>query len=374
MLVFGTRPEAIKMAPLIHALRKADKDFCLEICVTGQHRHMLDQALKIFAIKPDIDLDLMVTGQNLSDLSASVLVAVSKVLQDRKPDIVLVHGDTTTTLMTSMARFYAGVPIGHIEAGLRTYNLDSPYPEEFNRQIVTKISKWHFAPTENCKLNLISEKVSKDHITVTGNTIIDSLIWTLERINNDSVLENSIVSDLNLLLPFQWMQEKFILVTGHRRENFGDSFVEICKALREISQRFPFTHIVYPVHLNPNVQAPVKSMLSGIKNIHLIEPQGYQHFVFLLKFCYFIVTDSGGIQEEAPSLGKPVLLMRDTTERPEAIEAGTVKLIGAKSEKIVLSVSNLLQDKLSYERMVKAINPYGDGKAVGRIIKVLLKI
>jgi UDP-N-acetylglucosamine 2-epimerase (non-hydrolysing) len=374
MLVFGTRPEAIKMAPLIHALRKRSQEIKFEICVTGQHRHMLDQVLKIFEIEPDIDLNLMAPGQDLSSLSASILVEISRVLKKQKPDIVLVHGDTTTTLMAAMASFYEGIPVGHVEAGLRTFNLESPYPEEFNRQIVTKISRWHFAPTENCKLNLILEKVPKENITVTGNTIIDSLNWTLERISGDLRLRNSLVSDLDHLLPFAWMQERFILVTGHRRENFGNNFIEICIALRDLSSRFPFINIVYPVHLNPNVQAPVKSILSGIKNIHLIEPQSYQRFILLLKYCYIVLTDSGGIQEEAPSLGKPVLLMRDTTERPEAIEAGTVELIGSESEKIVKAVAKLLQDELYYEKMAKAHNPYGDGKAVERIMKVLLAI
>jgi UDP-N-acetylglucosamine 2-epimerase (non-hydrolysing) len=374
MLVFGTRPEAIKMAPLIHALRKRSQEFKFEICVTGQHRHMLDQVLEIFEIEPDIDLNLMAPGQDLSSLSASILVEISRVLKKQKPDIVLVHGDTTTTLMAAMASFYEGIPVGHVEAGLRTFNLESPYPEEFNRQIVTKISRWHFAPTENCKLNLILEKVPKENITVTGNTIIDSLNWTLERISGDLRLRNSLVSDLDHLLPFAWMQERFILVTGHRRENFGNNFIEICIALRDLSSRFPFINIVYPVHLNPNVQAPVKSILSGIKNIHLIEPQSYQRFILLLKYCYIVLTDSGGIQEEAPSLGKPVLLMRDTTERPEAIEAGTVELIGSESEKIVKAVAKLLQDELYYEKMAKAHNPYGDGKAVERIMKVLLAI
>jgi UDP-N-acetylglucosamine 2-epimerase (non-hydrolysing) len=374
MLVFGTRPEAIKMAPLVHALRKDDKYFKVQVCVTGQHRLLLDQALEIFGIKPDIDLNLMKLDQDLSNLSASILLEMRKVIINLKPDIILVHGDTTTTLMTALAGFYSDIPVGHVEAGLRTFDLKSPYPEEFNRQTVTKIAQWHFAPTESCKLNLLAEGIPDELITVTGNTVIDSLLWTLERINSNALLKDQVVSSIDKLLPFPWRENKFILITGHRRENFGDSFVEICLALRELSERYPLVNFVYPVHLNPNVQVPVNSLLAEINNIHLVEPQSYQNFVYLLSHCYIVLTDSGGIQEEAPSLGKPVLLMRDSTERPEALVAGTVELVGAKTEKIVAAVIELLENEKHYEKMSKAHNPYGDGRAVERIIKILRAI
>ena len=371
MLVFGTRPEAIKMAPLVLALKQDYEDFKVHVCVTGQHRYLLDQALEIFEIKPDTDLNLMTPDQDLSSLSAAILLEIRKVIIKLKPDMILVHGDTTTTLMTALAGFYSDVPVGHVEAGLRTFDLKAPYPEEFNRQVVTKIAQWHFAPTNACKSNLLEEGIPDELITVTGNTVIDSLLWTLKRINSSVLLKDQVVSSLDKLLPFSWRDSKFILITGHRRENFGDSFVEICLALKELSKRYPLIHFVYPVHLNPNVQVPVKLFLAEIDNIHLIEPQSYQCFVYLLSHCHIVLTDSGGIQEEAPSLGKPVLLMRDTTERPEALVAGTVELVGAKSDKIVHAVINLLENETYYKKMSMAHNPYGDGRAVQKIMEVL---
>ena len=362
------------MAPLVYALQKDHENFKVQVCVTGQHRHLLDQALEIFGIKPDIDLNLMTPNQDLFSLSASILLEMQKVIVKLKPDIILVHGDTTTTLMTALAGFYSDVPVGHVEAGLRTFDLKAPYPEELNRQIVTKIAQWHFAPTSACKVNLLAEGIPDELITVTGNTVIDSLFWTLELIKSNVLLEENIISILDKLLPFQWRESKFVLITGHRRENFGDNFVEICLALRELSERYPLINFVYPVHLNPNVQVPVNSILGGIRNIHLIEPQSYQNFVYLLNHCFIVLTDSGGIQEEAPSLGKPVLLMRDATERPEALAAGTVELVGAKSEKIVDAVTNLLENAKHYKKMSQAHNPYGDGRAVQRIIEVLKSV
>ena len=371
MLVFGTRPEAIKMAPLVLELQKDRENFKVQVCVTGQHRHLLDQVLEIFEIKPDVDLNLMTPNQDLSSLSASILLEIGKVIIKLKPDIILVHGDTTTTLMTALAGLYSNVPVGHVEAGLRTFDLKAPYPEEFNRQIVTKIAQWHFAPTNVCKSNLLTEGIPGELITVTGNTVIDSFLWTLERINSNVLLKNQVVANLDKLLTFPWRESKFILITGHRRENFGDSFVEICLAIKELSKRYPLIHFVYPIHLNPNVLVPARSILAEINNVHLIEPQSYQYFVYLLSHCYMVLTDSGGIQEEAPSLGKPVLLMRETTERPEALAAGTVELVGAKSEKIVSAVINLLENEMHYKKMSIAHNPYGDGRAVQRIIDIL---
>ena len=359
------------MAPLVHALREARDEFSIQVCVTGQHRQMLDQVLEIFKITPEIDLDLMKPGQDLVSLNAAVLLSVRDMLLTHQPDVVLVHGDTTTTLATAMASFYVGIPVGHVEAGLRTFNLKSPYPEEFNRQVVSRIASWHFAPTELCKTNLLTERVLEESITVTGNTVIDSLHWMLDHLNGNLQLQERISSDLNRQLPFMWKDSRFILITGHRRENFGEGFMEICLALGELAQRFPTTHFVYPVHLNPMVQTPVKSILANFSNIHLIEPQDYQQFIYLMKHCYFVLTDSGGIQEEAPSLGKPVLLMRDTTERSEAVEGGTVELVGANRKKIVAAVTRLLEDRVYYDKMANAHNPYGDGKAVERILRVL---
>ena len=371
MLVFGTRPEAIKMAPLYHALKARPDIFETQVCVTAQHRQMLDQVLRVFDIKADIDLNLMKAGQDLFDITSSVLLGMREVLKKHQPDALLVHGDTTTTLASSIAGFYAGIPVGHVEAGLRTHDLYAPFPEEFNRQVASKVAKWHFAPTAFSRQNLLDERVAESKITVTGNTVIDALFWVLNRIDSDPIKRNSIVTLLNQRLSFAWKTDRFILVTGHRRENFGDGFLHICEALKELAIRYPDVHFVYPVHLNPNVQEPVNSILMGLSNVHLIDPLDYEPFVYLLKHCYVVLTDSGGIQEEAPSLGKPVLVMRDVTERPEAVDAGTVRLVGANRERIIANVSELIENETSYKQMSRAHNPYGDGKACSRIIDVL---
>lgn len=371
MLTFGTRPEAIKMAPLFHALRARPDFFEVQVCVTAQHRQMLDQVLRVFDVKPDIDLNLMKLGQDLFDITSSVLLEMREVLKTHKPDLLMVHGDTTTALASAMAGFYSGTAVGHIEAGLRTHDVYSPFPEEFNRQVVSKISKWHFAPTSLSRQNLLDEGVFDSQIVVTGNTVIDALFWVLDRIESDENQRRRIISLLNKQLLFPWKDNHFVLITGHRRENFGDGFLQICEALKELAIRYPDIHFVYPVHLNPNVQEPVNSILMGVPNIHLINPLEYEPFVYLLKHCYLVLTDSGGIQEEAPSLGKPVLVMRDITERPEAVEAGTVRLVGANREQIVANVSELIENNESYKKMTLAHNPYGDGKACSRIIDAL---
>lgn len=371
MLVFGTRPEAIKMAPLYHALKACPELFETQVCVTAQHRQMLDQVLRVFEITPDIDLNLMKAGQDLYDVTASVLLGMRDVLREQKPDALLVHGDTTTSLAAAMAGFYAGVPVGHVEAGLRTHDVYAPFPEEFNRQVASKVTRWHFAPTEFSQQNLLNERVDEDQITVTGNTVIDALLWVLARIDSDTQRQAALANFLNDRLPFPWQTERFVLITGHRRENFGDGFLQICEALKDLAARYPNVHLVYPVHLNPNVQQPVKSLLADLPNVHLIEPLDYEPFVYLLKHSHIVLTDSGGIQEEAPSLGKPVLVMRDVTERPEAVDAGTVILVGANRERIVANVSELLENDATYKRMSRAHNPYGDGKACERIIDVL---
>ena len=374
MLVFGTRPEAIKMAPLVHALRAKPKEFAVQVCVTAQHRQMLDQVLRIFDISPDIDLNVMKPGQDLFDVTSSVLVGMRDVFRKHSPDAVLVHGDTTTTLATAMAGFYADVPVGHVEAGLRTYDVYAPFPEEFNRQVTSKVTKWHFAPTASSKTNLLAEGVSESSITVTGNTVIDALHWVLERIDSDESRQADIIKLLNSALSFEWRAEQFVLITGHRRENFGDGFLQICAAIRELALFHRSVQFVYPVHLNPNVCQPVKELLAGLANVHLIDPLDYEPFVYLLKHSRLVLTDSGGIQEEAPSLGKPVLVMRDVTERPEALDAGTVALVGANRKRIVVGVSQLLDDQDHYLRMSLAHNPYGDGKACLRIADVLSAI
>ena len=371
MLVFGTRPEAIKMAPLYHALKALPDEFDTQLCVTAQHRQMLDQVLKVFEITPDIDLNLMKPGQDLFDVTASVLTGMRDVLRTHMPDALLVHGDTSTTLAAAMAGFYLGVPVGHVEAGLRTHDLQAPFPEEFNRQVASKLTKWHFAPTAFSRQNLIDERVPDAAISVTGNTVIDALFWMLGRIDADaqrrSVLEVFLTKQLN----FDWQNQRFVLMTGHRRENFGDGFLQICHALQDLAARYPAVQFVYPVHLNPNEQQPVNAILAGVPNVHLIAPLDYEPFVYLLKHSHIVLTDSGGIQEEAPSLGKPVLVMRDVTERPEAIEAGTVRLVGADRGRIVANVAELLDNETSYAAMSKAHNPYGDGKACARIISIL---
>jgi UDP-N-acetylglucosamine 2-epimerase (non-hydrolysing) len=374
MLVFGTRPEAIKMAPLVHKLKAEPEFFDTTVCVTAQHRQMLDQALKIFEIVPDIDLNVMRHGQDLADVTASVLVGMRNVLSQRRPDVVLVHGDTTTTLAASLAAFYAAIPVGHVEAGLRTHNLYAPFPEEFNRQLTGKIARWNFAPTELSRDNLLAEHVCSENIMVTGNTVIDALHWTLSRINLDPQRSCRLEQDLSRALPFDWKSDRFVLITGHRRENFGDGFLQICEALRDLSISFIGIHFVYPVHLNPNVKDPAHRILRGLNNVHLIEPMDYEPFVLLLKYSYIVLTDSGGIQEEAPSLGKPVLVMRDVTERPEAVDAGTVELVGANKWRIISGVTRLLEDDTHYIKMSRAHNPYGDGKASERILDVLRSI
>jgi UDP-N-acetylglucosamine 2-epimerase (non-hydrolysing) len=371
MLVFGTRPEAIKMAPLYHALKACPDQFETKVCVTAQHRQMLDQVLRFFEITPDIDLNLMKAGQDLYDITASVLLGMRDVLKQHKPDALLVHGDTTTSLAAAMAGFYAGVPVGHVEAGLRTHNVYAPFPEEFNRQVASKVTRWHFAPTEFSQQNLLNERVGEDQITVTGNTVIDALLWVLARIDSDAGRQAVLTNLLDDRLPFAWQTKRFLLITGHRRENFGDGFLQICEALRHLAACYPNVHLVYPVHLNPNVQQPVKSLLADLPNVHLIEPLDYEPFIYLLKHSHIVLTDSGGIQEEAPSLGKPVLVLRDVTERPEAVDAGTVILVGANRERIFANVSELLENEATYKSMSRAHNPYGDGKACERIIAVL---
>lgn len=371
LIVFGTRPEAIKMAPLVHALKKLPEEFEVIVCVTAQHRQMLDQALSFFGIKPEIDLNLMKSGQTVSTLLASALSAISEVIASSNPDILLVHGDTSTTLAASMAGFFAGVPVGHIEAGLRTYRMMEPFPEEFNRQVVSKIARWNFAPTEGNRQNLLKESFKDSSITVTGNTVIDALFLALEQIDYDPVKVKEITQHLIAQLSFDWKGERFVLITGHRRENFGDGIQQICEAITVLAKEYPQVHFVYPVHLNPQIQQPVHDLLKGYSNIHLIEPLAYPEFVYLMKHSYIVLTDSGGIQEEAPSLGKPVLVMRDVSERPEAITFGTVKLVGAKSEAIIHGVRELLDSESVYQKMAQQTNPYGDGNACQRIIDAL---
>ncbi|MBE5201371.1 MULTISPECIES: non-hydrolyzing UDP-N-acetylglucosamine 2-epimerase [Pectobacterium] len=366
LTVFGTRPEAIKMAPLVHALAQ-DGAFESRICVTAQHREMLDQVLRLFDITPDYDLDIMRPGQGLSEISCRILSGLEPVMTEFKPDLVLVHGDTTTTLATSLAAFYQRIPVGHVEAGLRTGNLYSPWPEEANRKLTGHLAMYHFAPTENSRQNLLREHLSDRHIFVTGNTVIDALFWVRDRILGDASLRRN----LDEKYAFLDDNKKLILVTGHRRESFGGGFERICNALADIARRHPDVQIVYPVHLNPNVSEPVNRILSSIDNVMLIAPQDYLPFVYLMNRSYMILTDSGGIQEEAPSLGKPVLVMRDTTERPEAVEAGTVKLVGTEVASIVDAVSMLLTDEEAYQAMSRAHNPYGDGQACQRIVDAL---
>lgn len=368
LVVFGTRPEAIKMAPLVLALR-AEAGIECKVCVTAQHREMLDQVLSLFEIRPDFDLNLMKPGQDLADLTAAILQGVRGVLEHWRPQAVLVHGDTTTTLATTLACFYKQVRVGHVEAGLRTGNLYSPWPEEANRKITGVLAGMHFAPTETAKANLLAEGVPAAHVSVTGNTVIDALFLIARRLDRDAAFQKEVAS------RFCWLRQdsRLILVTGHRRESFGDGVERICHALAQLAKAYPPAQIVYPVHLNPNVREPVFRILNGISNVHLIEPLDYLPFVYLMSRSYLIVTDSGGIQEEAPSLGKPVLVMRDTTERPEAVEAGTVRLVGTSTEKIVENVRLLMDHPQEYQRMSLAHNPYGDGHACGRIVARLLQ-
>ncbi len=374
LIVFGTRPEAIKMAPLVKEFQEYSDIFDTKVCVTAQHREMLDQVLDLFEITPDYDLNIMKPGQDLYDITANVLLGMKEVLDDFKPDVVLVHGDTTTTSATALAAFYQKIKVGHVEAGLRTYDIYSPWPEEANRQITGVLANYHFAPTQRSKENLLQENKEEENLLVTGNTVIDALFLTLDKIKSNDKLRKKIETDLLNELHKEVLESRFILVTGHRRENFGQGFINICKALHQIAVENPAINIVYPVHLNPNVQKPVKELLSDVENIYLIEPLQYESFVYMMDRSYMIITDSGGVQEEAPSLGKPVLVMRDTTERPEALEAGTVKLVGTDKEKIVKETQKLLDDRLAYESMAQAHNPYGDGKASERIVDFLKKV
>ena len=364
--IFGTRPEAIKMAPLALALND-DSRFEAKVCVTGQHREMLDQVLALFDIKPDFDLNIMKPGQDLTDITAAILQGMKCIFQQFKPDMVLVHGDTATTFATTLAAYYQQIPVGHVEAGLRTGNLYSPWPEEANRKLTGALARLHFAPTQNSGDNLRNEGVPEDNIFITGNTVIDALLNIVDRLASDEALYQTASEPTQFLDPAR----KLILVTGHRRESFGDGFERICQALKTIAEQNPDIDIVYPVHLNPNVQEPVNRLLSEIKNIYLIKPLDYLPFVHLMSRAYIILTDSGGIQEEAPSLGKPVLVMRDTTERPEAVSAGTVRLVGTDSTIIINEINRLLMDEDAYKEMSIAHNPYGDGKACARIIETL---
>ncbi|MCZ7836499.1 non-hydrolyzing UDP-N-acetylglucosamine 2-epimerase [Atlantibacter hermannii] len=366
LTVFGTRPEAIKMAPLVHALAK-DPYFDARVCVTAQHREMLDQVLHLFSIVPDYDLNIMKPGQGLTEITCRILEGLKPVLEEFTPDVVLVHGDTTTTVATSLAAFYQRIPVGHVEAGLRTGDLGSPWPEEANRTLTGRLALYHFAPTENSRANLLRENVADNRIFVTGNTVIDALISVRDRI----LADDSRQRDLASRYPFLRDDKKLILVTGHRRESFGQGFEHICEALVEIARQNQDVQIVYPVHLNPNVSEPVNRILGQVDNVTLIEPQDYLPFVWLMNRAWLILTDSGGIQEEAPSLGKPVLVMRETTERPEAVKAGTVRLVGTDKTRIVAEVSRLLHDDREYHIMSKAHNPYGDGKACARILHAL---
>ncbi|MEI2605993.1 UDP-N-acetylglucosamine 2-epimerase (non-hydrolyzing) [Erwinia aphidicola] len=366
LTVFGTRPEAIKMAPLVHALAQ-EEGIESRLCVTAQHREMLDQVLQLFSIVPDYDLNIMQPGQGLTEITSRILEGLKTVFSDFTPDVVLVHGDTTTTFAASLAAFYHRIPVGHVEAGLRTGDLWSPWPEEANRTLTGHLASYHFTPTTSSQQNLLRENLPAQRIFVTGNTVIDALFWVRDRVLSDDALRNSLAARY----PFLAADKKMILVTGHRRESFGDGFERICNALAEIARLHPDTQIVYPVHLNPNVSEPVKRILSGIDNIILIEPQEYLPFVWLMDRAWLILTDSGGIQEEAPSLGKPVLVMRDTTERPEAVAAGTVMLVGTDGAKIVSEVNRLLTDEEAWHTMSRAHNPYGDGLACQRIVRAL---
>ena len=379
MLVFGTRPEAIKMAPLVKEFQKQKDRIETVVCVTGQHREMLDQVLEIFDIKPDYDLNIMKQGQDLYDVTARVLTGMREVLKEVKPDVVLVHGDTTTSTAAALATFYQQIPVGHVEAGLRTHNIYSPWPEEMNRLLTGRLATYHFSPTPLSRNNLIKESIDDRNIIVTGNTVIDALYWVVDKIKNNKELNNELENvlskagyDVNRLNN----GKKLVLITGHRRENFGDGFINMCTAIKDLMVKYPDVDFVYPMHLNPNVRKPIHEVfgenLSGLKNMFFIEPLEYLSFVYLMEKSSIVLTDSGGIQEEAPGLGKPVLVMRNTTERPEALNAGTVKLVGTDYNKIVNEVSSLIDDKAAYEKMSKAVNPYGDGLACGRIVNALL--
>ncbi len=370
MLVFGTRPEAIKMAPLVKEFQK-DTNFETIVCVTAQHRQMLDQVLNLFDITPDYDLDVMKPGQDLYEVTSNILLGLKPVLAEAKPDIVLVHGDTATTMATSIAAFYQQIAVGHVEAGLRTHNIYSPWPEEGNRQVTGRLATYHFAPTVESEANLLKENVDDTNVIVTGNTVIDALLSVVSKIESDKELEQTLLATIADKGYMVNKSKRIILVTGHRRENFGQGFLNICEGLKALAKEYPDVDIVYPVHLNPNVQKPVNEILSDVDNVFLISPLDYEPFVYLMNRSYFILTDSGGIQEEAPSLGKPVLVMRDTTERPEALEAGTVKLVGTDKDKIIQECKRLLDDEEAYRVMSRSHNPYGDGKACERIVSYL---
>ena len=377
LLVFGTRPEAIKMAPLVKKFQQYSNDFKTIVCVTGQHREMLDQVLQIFDIHPDYDLNIMKQGQDLYDVTARVLVGLRDVLQEVKPDVVLVHGDTTTSMAAALAAFYQQIPVGHVEAGLRTHNIYSPWPEEINRQLTGRIATYHFAPTPLSRENLLQEGVDETHISVTGNTVIDALYWVVDRIKDDEDLAQSLREELHQRgydVNRLSQGKKLVLITGHRRENFGEGFIQICRAIKHLVENYPDVDFVYPMHLNPNVRKPIHEAFDGKQydNMYFIEPLEYLSFVYLMEKSTIVLTDSGGIQEEAPGLGKPVLVMRDTTERPEALEAGTVKLVGTNYDKIVQEVSKLIENSQYYREMSEAVNPYGDGRACERIVDCFL--
>ena len=370
LLVFGTRPEAIKMAPLVKALQKDTEHFETRVCVTAQHRQMLDQVLEVFGITPEYDLNIMAPNQDLYDITAKVLLGLREVLKDFRPDTVLVHGDTTTSMAASLAAFYMQIPVGHVEAGLRTYNMLSPWPEEMNRQVTDRICTYYFAPTEQSRANLLQENIDAKKIFITGNTVIDALLMAVDIISTTAGVKEKMAKELQEK-GYTVGDREYILVTGHRRENFGDGFLHICKAIKELAALHPEMDIVYPVHLNPNVQKPVYDLLSGLSNVYLISPLDYLPFIYAMQHSTLLLTDSGGVQEEAPSLGKPVLVMRDTTERPEAVEAGTGKLVGTNAGAIVSNVTAPLLDKEMYKRMSETHNPYGDGQACERIIAAL---
>ena len=388
MLVFGTRPEAIKMAPLVKEFQKYPDLFETIVCVTGQHREMLDQVLRLFEIQPDYDLNIMKQGQDLYDVTSRVLLGMRDVLRDVQPDVVLVHGDTTTSTAAALAAFYQQIPVGHVEAGLRTHNIYSPWPEEMNRQITGRIATYNFAPTPLSRQNLLEEKVNEASISVTGNTVIDALYWVVDKIKRDEALNEELkttlatagydverLSNSQFTIQNSELSRRLVLITGHRRENFGEGFIHMCTAIKDLTQKYPDVDFVYPMHLNPNVRKPIHEVfgedLTGLGNMFFIEPLEYLSFVYLMEKSTIVLTDSGGIQEEAPGLGKPVLVMRDTTERPEALEAGTVKLVGTDYDMIVSEVSALLDDAVYYDMMSKAINPYGDGLACERIVGIL---
>lgn len=380
MLVFGTRPEAIKMAPLVKGFQKYPHLFEAVVCVTGQHRQMLDQVLHLFDIQPDYDLNIMKEGQDLYDITSRVLVGMRDVLKEVRPDVVLVHGDTTTSTASALAAFYQQIPVGHVEAGLRTHTIYSPWPEEMNRQITGRIATFHFSPTPLSKQNLLSEGVKEEQITVTGNTVIDALYLVVDKINKDEKLDADLKNALRLSgydVDRLANGKKSVLITGHRRENFGDGFINMCRAIKTLNGKYSDVDFIYPMHLNPNVRQPIHEVfgenLSGLGNLFFIEPLEYLSFVYLMEKSTLVLTDSGGIQEEAPGLGKPVLVMRDTTERPEALKAGTVKLVGTDPEKIIGEVSALLDDEEYYERMSKSVNPYGDGSSCDKIVRAFIR-